>query len=149
MLPPGALCIIQCLNYRPRVVVQRDNANNIYLLGKTIESITDVQWGRENLDLRVQHSSGKWSCELSWTYSIWFRSNEPDTTKALHYMNFRHRELIKKKQFSQSCLRVSDTSSWYELAICELSKIYIKRFRGYEEDTNFQHYTTWILGKWG
>ena len=40
MPPPGALCIIQFLNYRPRVVVQRDNANNRDLVGQAIESIT-------------------------------------------------------------------------------------------------------------
>ena len=48
MPPPGAPCIIQCFNYLPTEVVQRDNANNIIireLLDMTIESIIKVQWG--------------------------------------------------------------------------------------------------------
>ena len=56
MSPPGVLCICIGQEWWPREIMQMTNRD---LLGKTIESITDVQWGWENPNLRVQHSSGK------------------------------------------------------------------------------------------
>ena len=51
---------------------------------------------------------------------------EPDT-----YMDFRQGELIKN-QISQSCLLVPNTLSRYDLAICEVSRMYSIWFRCYE-----------------
>ena len=53
MPPPGALCIKHCLNYKSKMVVQRDNANDI------IEIFYVRQGGRNNPNLMVCFRQGE------------------------------------------------------------------------------------------
>ena len=96
-------------------------------------------------ELIKEQSSKSWfSCsrhivlifEVSWICPIRFWSCGPDTIFSTHARTEKTKVFL-----------VRDTSSPYNLATCEVSWILSIQSRIYKPDTNFQHCTTWILGK--
>ena len=75
-------------------------------------------------------------------YTLWVMSR----TKRKYYTSWILGKGSKFKNWlTRVVILVRDKLYWFDLATREISWIYSIRFRCYEQDMNFQHYTAWIL----